>query len=764
MPLISGSAKSFYPVSEWSSTYPASGTMRLTCSGSPGNLVGFGGALYAGNSGYPAQAGFLLGAGQPISGTIGVTNYVQTQSGGAVSLRMPYTIVLVEKIDGIASGNSSRTITTTASGNGDCHLTLNQNTTESWRQNSTNLSTYRTGLGTHIGIARLQSGRASYLVGSLGITSGTVNSGLKERVTISGGTASGNFGQVSIGYMGNTNGPNTQIMELQLYSGFISDADAHGIYSGAYLAYGGNNLVGSGKLQSTYLQQFDPIYSASGLATSIINAAITTSGTQNYWTDPLQAGQLLSGVSVRFLSFNTATFNQRLFQQDMGQLSQGYTIEAMFRTTTANATIAGRESSTGTSSTNYSPNIAVTPQGNFGFRTFNPPSTDYAITASGNAKIIDNNWHYGVVTVTSGQIKTYLDGFHQTNTTLNSGNILAENYSGGWRIGGYRGGGIASDVYYNGFVGFFRVQSGGLSSGQINDIYSTEVFNRYRTKAFLYTSGLQTFDLSTLPSGTTSLNFFAVGAKGGNTYASGRTTANGQEGGAGGAITGRMLISGLNTLYIGVGGCPVGSGSMIPVYGGVPGGQAYSGTNFLNYWTGGAGGGGTTICGSGTVASGSILVIAGGGGGAAGTQSSEQPFGGDACRISGSNLFYLRGGDGQNGNATYGQVYGLGGLSSGNPYVSGAQVAGKAGTPFDLNTIIPTSGGYLIAGNGGFGSGRNTGGGGGGGFGGGGGGAAGGAAAGGGAAGGSWIASGVASGQFFNAYNTTGHGYVSFSW
>ena len=763
MPLVSGSAQSFYPVNDWSSVYPASGTIRLTCSGGPGNSATYGGALYAGNSGYPAQAGFLLGAGQPISGTIGITNYAQTQSGGPLSLTMPYTIVLVEKIDGIASGNSSRTITSTASGNGDCHLTLNQNTTESWRQNSTNLSTYRTGVGTHIGIARLQSGRASYLVGSLGITSGTVNSGLKERVTTSGGTASGNFGQISIGYMGNTNGPNTQIMELQLYSGFISDADANGIYSGAYLAYGGNNLVGSGKLQSTYLQQFDPVYSVSGAPQSIINAAITTSGTQNYWSEPLGSTQLISGTSVRFLDFQAATFNQRLFQTDMAQLTQGYTIECMFRTTTANDTIAGRENSTGTGSTAYAPNIAITSQGNFGFRTFNPP-TDYVITASGQSRVIDNNWHYGVAVVSSGQIKTYLDGAHQTNTTLNSGNILAENYVGGWRVGGYRGGGIAADGYYNGFVGFFRVQSGGLSSGQINDIYNTEVFNRYRTKTFQYTSGLQTFTLSTLPSGTTSLNYFAVGAKGGNTYASGRPSVAGQIGGAGGAITGSLLISGLSTLYVAVGGCPVGSGSMIPVYGGVPGGLAYSGTNFLTVWTGGAGGGATTISTSGTVSSGSVKIIAAGGGGAAGTQTSETPNGGAANAISGSNLFYLRGGDGQNGNAAYGQVYGLGGLSSGNPYVSGNQVGGRAGTPFDVNTIVPTSGAYLIAGDGGFGSGRNTGGGAGGGYGGGGGGAAGGAAAGGGGAGGSWIASGVASGQFFNAYNTTGHGYVTFSW
>ena len=761
MPLVSGSAQSFYPVNDWSSVYPASGTMRLTCSGAPGNTAGYVGSLYAGNSGYPAQAGFLLGAGQPISGTIGIFNYAQTQSGGPLSLTMPYTIVLVEKIDGIASGNSSRTITSIASGNGDCHLTLNQNTTESWRQNSTNLSTYRTGVGTHIGIARLQSGRASYLVGSLAITSGTVNSGLKERVTISGGTASGNFGQVSIGYVPSLNGPNTQIMELQLYSSFISDANAHGIYSGAYLAYGGNNLVGSGKLQSSYLQQFDPLYSVSGFPTSIINAAITTSGSQNYWNAAVQGGQLLSGTSVRFLSFQTSTYDQRLFQTDMGQLTQGYTIEAMFRTTTANNTIAGRESSIGTSSPSYAPNIAITSQGNFGFRTFNPP-TNYEITSSGNSRVIDNNWHYGVVTVTSGQIKTYLDGVHQTNTTLNSGNILAENYLGGWRMGGYRGGGIAADAYYNGFVGFFRLQSGGLSSGQINDIYNTEVFSRYRTKTFQYTSGLQTFDLSTLPSGTTSLNFFAVGAKGSNAFSSGITAKNNSIGGNGGAVQGTLNISGLANLYIGVGGCP--AASRLPVYGGCSGGLAIPADNNLAYMTGGAGGGGTTICGSGTVASGSILVIAGGGGGAGGNLATVDVCnGGNACVPSGSNLFFQRGANGYGNVGSYGAVGGFGGLCSGSPFTSGTIFA-RGGVPFDANSSIPLSGAFLVAGTGGYNAARNTGGGGGGGFCGGGGGAAGGAAVAGGGAGASFIASGVASGQFFNSYNTTGHGYVSFSW
>jgi len=760
MPLVSGSAQSFYPVNDWSSVYPASGTIRLTCSGGPGNSATFGGALYAGNSGYPAQAGFLLGAGQPISGTIGIANYAQTQSGGPLSLTMPYTIVLVEKIDGIASGNSSRTITSTASGNGDCHLTLNQNTTESWRQNSTNLSTYRTGVGTHIGIARLQSGRASYLVGSLGITSGTVNSGLKERVTTSGGTASGNFGQISIGYMGNTNGPNTQIMELQLYSGFISDADANGIYSGAYLAYGGNNLVGSGKLQSTYLQQFDPVYSVSGAPQSIINAAITTSGTQNYWSEPLGSTQLISGTSVRFLDFQAATFNQRLFQTDMAQLSQGYTIECMFRTTTANDTIAGRENSVGTGSTSYSPNIAITSQGNFGFRTFNPP-TDYVVTSSGNSRVIDNNWHYGVAVVSSGQIKTYLDGSHQTNTTLNSGNILAENYVGGWRVGGYRGGGIAADGYYNGFVGFFRVQSGGLSSGQINDIYNTEVFNRYKTKTFQYTSGLQTFDLSTLPSGTTSLNYFAVGAKGGNAFTSGVIARGGNAGGNGGAVQGTLNISGLANLYVGVGGCPVAS--RLPVYGAPQGGLAIS-ADTISQMTGGAGGGATAIMGSGTVASGSILVVAGGGGGAGGNLgTSDICNGGNACVPSGSNLFFQRGANGYGNVPSYGAIGGFGGLCSGSPFISGTIFA-RGGVPFDANSSIPTSGAFLVAGTGGYNATRNTGGGGGGGFCGGGGGAAGGAAVAGGGAGASWIASGVASGQFFNSYNLTGHGYVTFSW
>jgi len=760
MPLVSGSAQSFYPVNDWSSVYPASGTIRLTCSGGPGNSATFGGALYAGNSGYPAQAGFLLGAGQPISGTIGIANYAQTQSGGPLSLTMPYTIVLVEKIDGIASGNSSRTITSTASGNGDCHLTLNQNTTESWRQNSTNLSTYRTGVGTHIGIARLQSGRASYLVGSLGITSGTVNSGLKERVTTSGGTASGNFGQISIGYMGNTNGPNTQIMELQLYSGFISDADANGIYSGAYLAYGGNNLVGSGKLQSTYLQQFDPVYSVSGAPQSIINAAITTSGTQNYWSEPLGSTQLISGTSVRFLDFQAATFNQRLFQTDMAQLSQGYTIECMFRTTTANDTIAGRENSVGTGSTSYSPNIAITSQGNFGFRTFNPP-TDYVVTSSGNSRVIDNNWHYGVAVVSSGQIKTYLDGSHQTNTTLNSGNILAENYVGGWRVGGYRGGGIAADGYYNGFVGFFRVQSGGLSSGQINDIYNTEVFNRYKTKTFQYTSGLQTFDLSTLPSGTTSLNYFAVGAKGGNAFTSGVIARGGNAGGNGGAVQGTLNISGLANLYVGVGGCPVAS--RLPVYGAPQGGLAIS-ADTISQMTGGAGGGATAIMGSGTVASGSILVVAGGGGGAGGNLgTSDICNGGNACVPSGSNLFFQRDANGYGNVPSYGAIGGFGGLCSGSPFISGTIFA-RGGVPFDANSSIPTSGAFLVAGTGGYNATRNTGGGGGGGFCGGGGGAAGGAAVAGGGAGASWIASGVASGQFFNSYNLTGHGYVTFSW
>lgn len=757
MALISGSANNFYPVREWSSTYPASGSMRLTCSGGPGNTLGWGGVYFDGSSGYPAQGGLVLGAGQPISGTI--QYYAQTQSGGATSINMPYTIVLVERIDGFASGGSSRTLTSTG-GNGDCHLTLNQNTTESWRQNSTNLSTYRTGLGTHIGIARLQSGRASYLVGSLGITSGTVNSGLKERVTTSGGTASGNFGQISIGYMPSTNGPNTQIQEIQLYNNFISDADAHGIYSGAYLAYGGNNLVSSGKPQSQYLYQFDPIFSASGVPTSIVNAGITTSGAQNYWVDPLQSTQLISGTSIRFLDFQAVTFNQRLFQQDMGQLTQGYTIEAVFRTTTAGRTIAGRENTTGTGSTAFAPNISTTNQGNFAFRTFNPP-TDYVVTSSGQSRVIDNNWHYGVVTVTSGQIKTYVDGSHQSNVTLNSGNILAENYLGGFRIGGYKGGGIASDAYYNGFVGFFRLQSGGLSSGQINDTYNNQIVPRYKTKTFQYTSGLQTFDLSTLPSGTTRLNFFAVGAKGGNAFTSGVIARSDNVGGNGGAVQGTLNISGLANLYIGVGGCPVAS--RLPVYGAPQGGLAIP-ADTISQMTGGAGGGATAIMGSGTVASGSILVVAGGGGGAGGNLgTSDICNGGNACVPSGSNLFFQRGANGYGNVPSYGAVGGFGGLCSGSPFTSGTIFA-RGGVPFDANSSIPTSGAFLVAGTGGYNATRNTGGGGGGGFCGGGGGAAGGAAVAGGGAGASWIASGVASGQFFNSYNNTGHGYVTFSW
>lgn len=742
MAIISGSAQSFLPVASWANVGPTSGQYILACTDTNNR-----GQFFDGNSGYPQTGGLLMGYGQPVSGA----GQFYAPVGSPLNLRAPFSIMLVEKIDGLPSGGSSRTVCGFGSGiaNDGGHLTLNSNTTESFRLNNVNLSTFRTGLGTHIGIARLAtSGRASFLVGSL------LSGGLVERITVSGGLISGYWGSVSVGASQSQNGPQTQILEMQFFNQFISDADCAKLFSGARLEYGTPAIAASGKLVSTYAYNFDAKYSYSGAASTFYNAACTASGSQNYW--PVIGGSLVtSGLYANMNGTNYA--QQEVFQND--HTSSEKTIELVFRTGITDRSIISRENAYTQSASAYTPNAAVTANGNFAYRQ-NNTSGDYKIFASGLSRVNDSNFHYGVITVSSGQFKTYIDGYHQV--ILSGVGGTPETFNGGWRIGTYRGGGIAADGLFQGDIGIFRVQNSAMTSGEIFNTYNNEIVPRYRTKTFQYTSGLQTFDLTTLPSGTTTLSYTAVGARGGNAVTSGsQNWGNNRAGGNGGRVTGSINISGRTQLFVAVGGYP--AQSRLPVYGGALGGNGgiASGASYI----GGAGGSATTIAYESSINSGNVIVVAAGGGGAAGVGGSEVVNGGNACVPSGSNNLWFRGANGYNSSSgTWGFVGGFGGGSSGNIYSGSLQVGGRGGIPFDTQIVAPTSGTYFIGGNGGTGAGYNGGGGGGGGFGGGGGGAAGGNAAGGGGAGGSFVKSGVASGQFFNSFNSTGHGSVSFSW
>ena len=400
------------------------------------------------------------------------------------------------------------------------------------------------------------------------------------------------------------------------------------------------------------------------------------------------------------------------------------TISFWFRTNVAsgNKIIGFENGQTGEGTTAWDRMLYVGTDGKLYFGIYN--SGTYYINTS--YRVTDNKFRHVVLTTTNNSQNLYVD-----DVLIGSQTIIAQNYSGYWRIGAYKANGwsYGSDGYFDGQIGTIQLYDRVLSRTEITQNYQTGKSTYGNNVSFSYTGFLQKW---VVPSNVYSLTINAIGARGGSGW------ANTYTGGYGANIICNVSVTPGQTLFIVVGGYP--GVSKTPLYGFGGNGGVKSSTSY-----GGAGGGLSGIFTGETPSINNALVVAGGGGGSGGGYTGNQPcYGGSAGQNQNG-----QGNDGSS-NGAYTGVRGKGGTNS---------YGGAAGSPFDGNTVNPTAGNFLQGGNGGWtnNGGWDAGGGGGAGYYAGGGGAAGGFAVGGGGGGGTFGQSYTIFGQ----QNDVGHGSVT---
>src|SRR5262249_31833227 len=139
---------------------------------------------------------------------------------------------------------------------------------------------------------------------------------------------------------------------------------------------------------------------------------------------------------------------------------QQYTVEAWFRTssTTGSKIIGFETNQTGTASPDWDRQLYIGTDGHLYFGSYYQP-TDSEDVANSTTSYADGAWHYavGVRNNATDTLSLYVDGV----LVDTSPNASSENYSGYWRLGGYKTAGWPSgaDGYYNGSIDEARVSS-----------------------------------------------------------------------------------------------------------------------------------------------------------------------------------------------------------------------------------------------------------------------------------------------------------------
>jgi hypothetical protein len=146
-----------------------------------------------------------------------------------------------------------------------------------------------------------------------------------------------------------------------------------------------------------------------------------------------------------------------------------YSISLWFNTSTASGKkLFGFENvSTGTSASAWDRHIYIDTAGKITYGVYNSGSQLMTSTNS----YADGVWHHVVVTQSASQAVMYIDG--ALITTLSS--VSGANYSGYWRIGGYRMGNTwstATDGYYTGSLADIRLYNRSLSAAEAQALYT----------------------------------------------------------------------------------------------------------------------------------------------------------------------------------------------------------------------------------------------------------------------------------------------------
>jgi hypothetical protein len=228
----------------------------------------------------------------------------------------------------------------------------------------------------------------------------------------------------------------------------VSQVDAASSSDFIWMYYGNAAAADGQSAESVWDAAFDGVWHLNG---NVLDAAGTNEGSNSGSTGTTG----VIGGARSFDGVNDQVYTSTLFNDP-----QQFTVEAWFRTTSASgAKILGFENDqTGTASGNWDRMLYIGTDGRVYFGAYDE-ALDSEDAASSAATYTDGDWHYavGVRNNTTDTLSLYVDGV-QVGT---KDNASAENFSGYWRMGGYKTAfwPSGSDGYFNGGIDEARVSS-----------------------------------------------------------------------------------------------------------------------------------------------------------------------------------------------------------------------------------------------------------------------------------------------------------------
>ena len=145
-----------------------------------------------------------------------------------------------------------------------------------------------------------------------------------------------------------------------------------------------------------------------------------------------------------------------------------YTIGAWFKTTGSGKIIGFENATTDTGSASYDRHLYV---GTDGYLYYGSCGTTCISTLKSATPVNDGTWRYVVATYDGTTMRLYMNG-----SLVGTLAMSTQNYSGYWRIGGYKLSGWTNgaDGYFNGSIGHAFVYARQLAASEITSLYNAE--------------------------------------------------------------------------------------------------------------------------------------------------------------------------------------------------------------------------------------------------------------------------------------------------
>jgi trimeric autotransporter adhesin len=218
-------------------------------------------------------------------------------------------------------------------------------------------------------------------------------------------------------------------------------------------------------------------YSTGGIIVNdlslFFNGAIGIDGISAFNQSPTELGNatLQGGVT-----HTTADGGAFVFNGTDGYMStadqvtnnpQQFTLEAWIKTTDTSHKIMGFESHQTGASASYDRMIYIDSGGYVRFGVY----PGGVVTLRSNTIVNDDAWHHVVATYDGSTLRMYVDNVAQGTASA----AFAQNYSGYWRLGGYKLGAwtYGTNGYYTGSIGEARIYYQALSSISVASNYNT---------------------------------------------------------------------------------------------------------------------------------------------------------------------------------------------------------------------------------------------------------------------------------------------------